>query len=93
MGKFRVIISDIAKKDIKKHLKSGSKASINKLEKILIELEAHPHTGIGQPEQLKHKLSGKWSRRINQKDRLVYEIKDKEVIVEVLSAIGHYSDK
>ena len=51
MGKFRVIISGEALKDIKNHFKSGDKASINKIEKILIELEVHPETGTWSPVQ------------------------------------------
>lgn len=45
MGKFRVIVTKNAIEDIEKHLKSGNKSTINKIEKILIELEQHPHTG------------------------------------------------
>ena len=93
MGKFRVIIAENAILDIKRHIKSGNKASIKKIEAILIELENHPHTGIGQPEQLKYNFAGKWSRRINQKDRLVYSITENTVTIEVLSAMGHYLDK
>lgn len=93
MGKFRVEIKIEAQKDLKKHFKSGNKATIKKIEVILKELENHPESGTGQPEQLKHELVGKWSRRINQKDRMVYSINDNTVTVEVLSAMGHYSDK
>lgn len=93
MGKFRVIISENAILDIKKHLKSGNKASIKKIETILIELENHPFSGTGQPEKLKYDFAGKWSRRINQKDRMIYEVHEDVVTVDVLSAMGHYSDK
>ena len=93
MGKFRVEIKPIAKKDIEKHIKSGNKSTINKIEKIIIELSENPYTGIGQPEKLKHQLQGYWSRRINQKDRLVYKVEESVVSVFVVSAIGHYSDK
>jgi toxin YoeB len=93
MGQFRVIISKNAILDIKKHLKSGNKSTIKKIETILIELENHPTTGVGQPEQLKFEFAGKWSRRLNQKDRMVYSIDDDTVVVEVLSAMGHYLDK
>jgi toxin YoeB len=51
-----------------------------------------PQTGVGQPKKLKNDLSGLWSRRINKKDRLVYEIVEYQVIVIVLSVVGHYSD-
>lgn len=90
MGKFRVEITDTAKGHIKKHYKSGNKISIKKLENILIELELHPLTGIGNPEPLKHNYTGFWSRRINSKDRLIYKVDDNLVIVYVISAIGHY---
>lgn len=42
-------------------------------------------------EGLRGELSGKWSRRINQKDRLVYEVMDG--MIEVVQCKGHYSDK
>lgn len=45
----------------------------------------------GEPEGLRGDLSGKWSRRINQKDRLVYEVTDG--MIEVVQCKGHYSDK
>ncbi|MGC4129969.1 MAG: Txe/YoeB family addiction module toxin [Bergeyella sp.] len=93
MGKFRIEIKPEAQKDLEKHYKSGNKASIKKIETILVELEDHPTTGTGQPEPLKYELTGKWSRRINQKDRMVYSIDEDTVMVEVLSAMGHYSDK
>ncbi|HRO74689.1 MAG TPA: Txe/YoeB family addiction module toxin [Crocinitomicaceae bacterium] len=93
MGKFRVILADGALADIEKHYKSGDKSVIKKIKVILTELEEHPTTGVGQPEQLKHELAGKWSRRINQKHRMVYSINDHTVTVEVFSAMGHYFDK
>ncbi|HRP59599.1 MAG TPA: Txe/YoeB family addiction module toxin [Vicingus sp.] len=93
MGKFRLKIEKAAQIDIKKHYKSGNKATIKKIEQILIELTEHPTTGIGQPEQLKFELAGKWSRRINQKVHMVYSINNVIVTVQVLSAMGHYSDK
>ncbi|MCX2679148.1 Txe/YoeB family addiction module toxin [Galbibacter sp. EGI 63066] len=93
MGKFRVEITKSAHKDIEKHYKSGNKSTINKISVILKELESHPRKGSGKPEQLKYELSGYWSRRINQKDRLVYKIEDEIVSVTVVSAMGHYSDK
>lgn len=93
MGKFVVLLTDRAIKDIAKHKKSGNKSSERKIKKILNELKIHPYTGEGQPEKLKHDLDGFWSRRINQKDRMIYQVDDNNVIVEVISAIGHYGDK
>ncbi|MFN8339254.1 MAG: Txe/YoeB family addiction module toxin [Saprospiraceae bacterium] len=65
--------------------------TIKKLEKITIELTESPYTGIGQPEQLKHHLTGYWSRRLNQKDRIIYQVIEyPEGAVVIVSALGHY---
>lgn len=93
MGKFRVEVTKIANKEIEKHKKSGNKTSINNIAKILSELSENPEQGFGNPEQLKYEYSGLWSRRINQKDRLVDRIEEEIVTVFVISAMGHYSDK
>lgn len=74
MGKFRIEVDKVAKYDFDKIYRSGDKLSIKKLESIILELESHPYSGIGQPEPLKHHLSGYWSRRINKKDRLIYQV-------------------
>jgi toxin YoeB len=93
MGKFRLEITDLAKKQIAKHIKSGNQASIKKIEKILIELSETPYQGVGKPEALKENLTGFWSRQINEKDRLIYSVNEDLVLVDVISAMGHYSDK
>ena len=91
MGKYNVDFKETAKIEILKIKKSGDKSSIKRLEKIVLELEIHPQIGTGNPEQLKHNLSGFWSRRLNKKDRLIYEIiEEPENLVVVVSALGHY---
>ncbi|MBK8390124.1 MAG: Txe/YoeB family addiction module toxin [Saprospiraceae bacterium] len=49
---------------------------LNKISLLLEELTKHPFIGTGKPEQLKHILTGCWSRRINREHRLVYEVVD-----------------
>ncbi len=93
MGKFRIEIEELAEYHLKSHYKSGNQASIKKIAKIIKELTETPFEGIGKPEALKYELSGFWSREINKKDRLVYKVNQEELIVFVISAIGHYSDK
>ncbi|MWB94586.1 Txe/YoeB family addiction module toxin [Flavobacterium sp. GA093] len=93
MGKYFVDFEDIARKDLKEHYKSGNKATIKKIEKILLELTKSPFLGEGQPEELKHNFKGYWSRRINQKDRMIYRVDEEIVTVIIVSAKGHYSDK
>ena len=74
-------------------LKKSEPAAFKKAGKILFELQEHPQTGTGKPEPLSGDRSGQWSRRITQKHRLIYEIEENIVTVDVLSAYGHYDDK
>ncbi len=82
-----------AKKDFAYLKKNGGKAVVKKIEKLLKELIEHPRAGTGQVEELKGNMQGKWSRRIDRKNRLVYAIDDEIITVEVISAKGHYGDK
>ena len=90
MGSYRLELKETAKEHLRLIKKSGNFAMFKKITKLLEELEQHPTTGSGNPEQLKHELSGYWSRRINKKDRIIYQIIDEEVLVVVVSALGHY---
>lgn len=90
---YQIYMTDKALEDIRKLKASGDKPAMKKLASLLEELKEHPKSGTGRPEQLRGELSGKWSRRISEKHRLVYEINDETVIVDVLQAYGHYSDK
>lgn len=47
-----------------------------------------PFEGIGKPESLRHVLAGAWSRRIDEKNRLVYYVTDNHVVI--LQARDHY---
>ncbi len=47
-----------------------------------------PATGTGKPEKLKHELSGLWSRRLSQKDRLIYKFDDQYIYIFAIG--GHY---
>ena len=47
--------------------------------------------GIGEPEALRGNLQGEFSRRINEKDRLVYHIEDGRIYIA--HCCGHYDDK
>ena len=75
---------------IEKLKKSGNKPLLIKLKKLLLELTEHPYSGPGQPEMLKHSLSGFWSRRINKEHRIVYAVNEKSITVTVISTVGHY---
>ena len=93
MAKYIIELTNLAKEQLQKHKKSGKKANLNKISKIFYDLENNPCVGVGNPEPLKHNLSGFWSHKINLKDRIIYAVNDLRVSVEVISAMGHYSDK
>jgi len=58
------------------------------LHRIIKEILRHPDAGRGRPERLKHHDIELWSRRINQKDRVVYRYDDEYVYIYAIH--GHY---
>lgn len=50
--------------------------TLHRINRLIDECLRTPFTGTGKPEPLKGDLSGFWSRRINQVDRLVYQVED-----------------
>lgn len=59
--------------------------------KLLKEmLRDDPSKGLGKPEQLRHNLTGFWSRRVSQKDRLIYKFDEKSIYIFAIG--GHYED-
>ena len=89
---YRLRISEEADHDLSR-LKKHEPQAFKKALQLLEELTEHPQTGTGHPELLKGDRPGQWSRRINKKHRLVYEIQEEIVLVLVLRAYGHYDDK
>lgn len=89
---YRIIFSPQAKEDLLRLQKSEPKA-FRKAERFIEELRVHPTTGTGHPEPLKGNRSGQWSREITKKHRMVYEVFETEIHVDVISAYGHYGDK
>ena len=85
---YHLDFSKQAQKDIEFHKKSGDKTILKKLLILFNELAEHPFTGTGKPEQLKHNLSGLWSRRINREHRLVYAVDKNRILIH--SVKGHY---
>ena len=85
----KLALNSKAKDDLRFWYNNGQR-SRKKIENLLKDILEHPRTGIGKPEQLKHELSGMWSRRIDRKNRIVYEIDEVNSTVFVLSLRGHY---
>ena len=68
----------------------ADKTMLKKINKLLKEIQRTPFMGEGKPEPLKWSPNS-WSRRINGKDRLVYEVENDNI--NVIQCKGHYKDK
>ena len=64
---------------------------LKKINNLLEEVRRHPYKGKGKPEPLKGSNPNTWSRRINKKDRLVYEVSCDGIMIKQCK--GHYDDK
>jgi toxin YoeB len=62
----------------------GKKTDKNKLKRInelIKDISRHPFEDIGNPEPLKYKYSGFWSRRIDSEHRLIYQVRDSDILI------------
>lgn len=66
------------------------KKTLKRINALLKDIERNGFEGIGKPEPLKGNLSGYWSRRIDDTNRLVYKINAEQI--EIIQCKGHYDD-
>ena len=66
------------------------KKVFKKILELIKSISRDPYKGIGKPEPLKFNQSGYWSRRINQRHRLVYKVENESIIL-IASCRGHYN--
>ncbi|WP_290733937.1 MULTISPECIES: Txe/YoeB family addiction module toxin [unclassified Fibrobacter] len=66
------------------------KKTLKKVNQLLKNIERSNFEGLGKPEALKGNLSGFWSRRIDDANRLIYRINDE--FIDILSCKGHYEN-
>ena len=64
------------------------KKTLKKINTLIKDIQRNSFEGIGKPEPLKGDLSGWWSRRIDEVNRIVYCEKDGAIIIA--SCKGHY---
>lgn len=65
--------------------------TLKKINKIIADIQRNPFDGISKPEPLKGNMSGWWSRRIDEENRIVYYVENS--IIFVMSCKGHYDDQ
>lgn len=64
------------------------KKTLRRITKLIIDAQRSPFEGVGKPEPLKETLSGFWSRRIDDTNRLVYVVDDNQLTI--ISCRYHY---
>ena len=64
--------------------------TLKRINGLIRDIQRSTYEGIGKPEPLKENLSGMWSRRIDDSNRIVYY--ENEGIIYVVSCKGHYDD-
>lgn len=64
------------------------KKTLKRINKLIQDTKRQPFDGIGKPERLKENLSGFWSRRIDDTNRLVYAVDDQ--YLTIISCRYHY---
>lgn len=68
----------------------NDKTSYIKVFDMVREIMIEPRKGTGKPERLKYFEKEVYSRRVNQKDRLVYTIYEDKKMIDISSCRGHY---
>lgn len=67
---------------------SQDKKTLKRINRLIQDTMSNPFEGIGKPEPLKKNLSGFWSRRIDETNRLVYIVDDN--YITIISCRYHY---
>ena len=87
----RLYESEQAQSDKLTIKKNYPKSTQKRLVKMVNEMLETPFKGIGKPELLKYELAGMWSRRLTDKERIVYYVEDGTL--NIVRYLSHYNDK
>ena len=66
------------------------KKTLKRINALIKDIQRSPYQGIGKPEPLRGNLSGWWSRRIDETNRIVYYVQGEGIYI--ISCLGHYDD-
>jgi toxin YoeB len=67
------------------------KKMLKRVNQLIKDIERNGYAGMGKPELLKGDLAGWWSRRIDDRNRIVYRLKE-DGTIEISQCKGHYND-
>lgn len=57
---------------------------LERINKLVREIQRAPFAGIGKPEPLKHALAGYWARRLTDEHRIVYKVEGDALLIAQL---------
>ena len=83
-----IVISEKAEEHIVYWKEKNNETVQKRITVLKNAIIASPYTGIGKPEPLKYELVGKWSRRIDRKNRFIYSVENNTLYI--FSLKGHY---
>ena len=66
------------------HWQQSDRKILQRINRLIAEIQRDPFAGIGKPEPLRHALSGYWSRRIDDEHRIVYKVVADAVLIAQL---------
>lgn len=69
---------------------SLDKKTLKRINSLIADIQRNSFDGIGKPEPLRYQLAGFWSRRIDEKNRIVYRVVEDRI--EIVSLCSHYGD-
>ena len=70
------------------HWQTQDKKTLKRINMLIKDIQRNVFEGIGKPEPLKGSLSGLWSRRIDDTNRIVYFVEQETIYI--ISCKGHY---
>jgi toxin YoeB len=72
-----------------RYWQTQDRKTLKRINQLIVATLREPFEGIGKPEGLRENLSGFWSRRIDETNRLVYAVDD-DYYLTVISCRFHY---
>lgn len=72
------------------HWQTQDKKTLKRINTLIKDMQRNTFAGSGKPEPLRGNLSGLWSRRIDDTNRIVYY--ERDGIIYIVSCMGHYDD-
>ena len=69
----------------------NDKRYLRRINLLIKDIDRNLYNGLGKPEPLRGELFPYWSRRIDDKNRIVYKIENKQIVI--IQCGSHYKDK